>query len=166
MTSTFTIGNFKLQYTDADNGGGTSIGLDFKNIRQVHVMEPWYNMNRIEQIIGRAVRNCSHKELEFSDRNVLIYLYGTILENEEIEAADLYVYRLAEKKSKEIGIVSRVLKETSIDCLLNYEQINFTAENMDQIVRQNLSNGKTLDYQVGDRPYTAICDYMEKCQYK
>ena len=141
-------------------------GLDFKNIRQVHVMEPWYNMNRIEQIIGRAVRNCSHKELEFSDRNVLIYLYGTILENEEIEAADLYVYRLAEKKSKEIGIVSRVLKETSIDCLLNYEQINFTAENMDQIVRQNLSNGKTLDYQVGDRPYTAICDYMEKCQYK
>ena len=141
-------------------------GLDFKNIRQVHVMEPWYNMNRIEQIIGRAVRNCSHKELRFSQRNVLIYLYGTILENVEVEAADLYIYRLAEKKSKEIGVISRLLKEISIDCLLNYEQINFTVENINQRVRQNLSNGKTLNYQVGDRPYTAICDYMEKCQYK
>jgi hypothetical protein len=32
MTRTFTVSDFKLQYTDADNGGGTSIGLDFKNI--------------------------------------------------------------------------------------------------------------------------------------
>ena len=141
-------------------------GLDFKNIRQVHVMEPWYNMNRIEQIIGRAVRNCSHKVLDFSERNVLIYLYGTILENPEIEAADLYVYRLAERKAKQIGVISRLLKEVSVDCLLNYEQINFTVENMDQRVRQHLSNGKNIQYQVGDRPYTSICDYMEKCQYK
>ena len=37
-----------------------SEGLDFKNIRQVHILEPWYNLNRIEQIIGRAVRFCSH----------------------------------------------------------------------------------------------------------
>ena len=42
-----------------------SEGLDFKNIRQVHILDPWYNMSRIEQIIGRAVRNCSHKLLPF-----------------------------------------------------------------------------------------------------
>ena len=30
-------------------------GLDFKNIRQVHILEPWYNLNRSEQVIGRAV---------------------------------------------------------------------------------------------------------------
>lgn len=47
-------------------------GLDFKNIRQVHIMEPWYNMNRIEQIIGRAVRNLSHCQLPFKKRNVEI----------------------------------------------------------------------------------------------
>ena len=40
-----------------------SEGIDFKFIRQVHIMEPWYNMNRPEQIIGRAVRQCSHKIL-------------------------------------------------------------------------------------------------------
>lgn len=32
-------------------------GLDFKNGRQIHIMEPWYNINGIEQIIGRGVRN-------------------------------------------------------------------------------------------------------------
>ena len=38
-----------------------SEGIDFKYLRQVHVMEPWYNLNRIEQVIGRAIRNYSHK---------------------------------------------------------------------------------------------------------
>ena len=48
-------------------------GLDFKFVRQVHVMEPWWHMNRIEQIIGRAVRTNSHIELPKSERNVDIY---------------------------------------------------------------------------------------------
>jgi hypothetical protein len=47
-----------------------SEGLDFKAIRQIHIMEPWYNVNRIEQIIGRGVRNFSHKDLPFENRNV------------------------------------------------------------------------------------------------
>ena len=50
-----------------------SEGLDFANIRQVHILEPWYNTNRIEQTIGRAVRNCSHKNLPFKERNVMIF---------------------------------------------------------------------------------------------
>ena len=37
-----------------------SEGLDFKNIRQIHILEPWYNLNRIDQILGRGVRNKSH----------------------------------------------------------------------------------------------------------
>ena len=42
-----------------------SEGIDFKFIRQIHILEPWYNMNRIEQIIGRGVRNFSHALLPF-----------------------------------------------------------------------------------------------------
>lgn len=140
-------------------------GLDFKNIRQVHIMEPWYNMNRIEQIIGRAVRNCSHKAIPFTERNVQIFLYGTLLNGSEQEAVDLYVYRLAEIKALQIGRVSRVLKENAVDCLLNYEQQNFTESNMRQIVQQYLSNKKTIDYVVGDKPFSSVCDYMESCQY-
>ena len=31
-----------------------SEGLDFKNIRQIHLMEPWYNLNRTNQTIGTS----------------------------------------------------------------------------------------------------------------
>ena len=75
-------------------------GLDFKNIRQTHILDPWYNLNRQEQIVGRSVRNFSHCALPFDQRNVEIYLYGTKLDN-NIEAADMYIYRLAERKAKE-----------------------------------------------------------------
>jgi hypothetical protein len=143
-----------------------SEGLDFKFIRQVHVLEPWYNMNRIEQIIGRAVRTCSHKDLPFEERNVEILLHGTLLMNGEQEAADLYVYRHAELKAIQVGNVSRVLKEISVDCLLNLEQMGFTADEINQTVEQKLSSGKTIMYRVGDKPYTATCDYMKECSYE
>jgi hypothetical protein len=105
-----------------------SEGIDFKFIRQIHILEPWYNMNRIEQIIGRGVRNFSHKDLPFEKRNVEIFMYGTILGNNEEEAADLYVYRVAEYKAIQIGKVTRVLKETAVDCIINHEQTNFTQD--------------------------------------
>ena len=80
--------------------------MDFQNIRQVHVLEPWYNLNRLDQIIGRAVRNKSHCRLPYNKRNVEIFLYGSELDS-KIEPIDLYVYRLAEYKSIRIGKISR-----------------------------------------------------------
>ena len=148
-----------------------SEGIDFKFIRQVHILEPWYNMNRIEQIIGRAVRNFSHKDLEFEERNVEIFMYGTILgeENEE-EAADLYVYRVAEFKAIQIGHVTRVLKETAVDCIINSDQNKFTQkimeDNLKEPIKQILSNGEPLnEFKVGDAPFSPACDYMAKCDY-
>lgn len=141
-----------------------SEGLDFANIRQVHILEPWYNTNRIEQTIGRAVRNCSHKLLPFTKRNVLIYLYATLLENDH-EAADMYVYRVAELKAILIGRVARALKEGAIDCLLNKTQQDSTEEKMKQKKKLLLSNGQSIMYTIGDKPYTQQCDYMEKCSY-
>jgi len=147
-----------------------SEGLDFKNIRQVHILEPWYNMNRIEQIIGRGVRNLSHCDLEFEDRNVEIYLHGTKLDRDE-EAADLYVYRSAEKKAVQIGRVTRVIKENAVDCLLNIGQTNFTeakllADVANRDIRIRLSSGPEVEYRVGDKPRTEVCDYMADCDFK
>ena len=148
-----------------------SEGVDFKCLRQVHIIDPWYNMNRIEQIVGRGVRNSSHKNLDFEKRNVELFIYGTILENSEEESADLYVYRLAEYKAIQMGRVSRLLKETSVDCLINHDQTNFTQENIEantkNDVKQILSNGIVIDdFKVGDVPYSAACDYMAECEYK
>ena len=141
-----------------------SEGLDFKNIRQVHIMEPWYNTNRIEQIIGRGVRNCSHKDLPFSKRNVMIFLYGTKLEN-ETEAADMYVYRVAEEKALKIGNVSRVLKEGAVDCLLHAAQSGLTEEKFNMEKTLELSNRKRIQYKVGDKKFSQLCDFMENCEY-
>ena len=141
-------------------------GLDFKNIRQIHIMEPWYNMSRIEQIIGRGVRNMSHCNLPMKERNVEIYMHASKTVEGKI-AADMYLYQLSFKKAIQIGRVGRILKEISVDCLLNREQANFTVENMNQVLKIHTSTSQgDIDYKVGDRPYTAICDYSDSCAIK
>jgi hypothetical protein len=152
-----------------------SEGIDLKFIRQVHILDPWYNMNRIEQIIGRAVRNFSHKDLPFNERNVEIFLHGTMLLDQDAqeEAADLYVYRVAEMKAIQIGKISRLIKETAVDCVLNYEQTTLTRTHFEEMgqkpVTQLLSYYTTdvdsIQYQVGDVPFSATCDYGQ-CEYK
>ena len=149
-----------------------SEGLDFKAVRQIHILEPWYNVNRMEQIIGRGVRNFSHKDLPFEQRNVQIFLYGTILSAAEEEAADLYVYRISEIKAVKIGKVTRLLKETSVDCIINHDQTQFTPENFNRVsenqnITQIMSTHVKLDnFEVGDLPNSATCDYMDTCEYK
>jgi hypothetical protein len=156
-------------------------GIDFKNIRQTHILEPWYNINLVEQTIGRAVRNCSHKNLEFEKRNVQIFLHGSVLTlTPNVEAADIYLYRLSERKAKQIGEVSRVLKESAVDCLLNIDQTNFTEKNFsealglgaDNQIIQILSSydeaskaSIQIPYRIGDKDYSSTCDYME-CLYE
>ena len=162
--------------TDLDNINGENVkvilisragseGIDLKYIRQVHIMEPWYNTSRIEQIIGRSVRNRSHCDLPFIKRNVQIFLYGTILQSEE-EAVDLYIYRVAETKAIQIGKISRILKESCVDCIIHHEQINFTEENFNKSIDILLSNKTKISYNIGDKPYTNICDYLSDCAYE
>jgi len=147
-------------------------GVDFKNIRQVHIMEPWYNMNRIEQIIGRGVRNLSHCQLPFEERNVEIFLHSTLPTNDE-EPVDMYVYRYAENKATNIGKVTRLLKEIAVDCLLNIGQTNFTIdkilelpENKNIKIKLSSQNDTEIDFKIGDKPFSEICDYMDNCSFK
>jgi hypothetical protein len=142
-----------------------SEGIDFKNVRQVHIMEPWYNMSRIEQTIGRAVRFRSHCGLPFEERNVEIYLYGTYV-NQNTEPIDLYIYRMAEQKAVQIGKVSRIMKEYAIDCYLNKGMNIMTYKKLNQELPIRLASGAVIQYKIGDKPYTQLCDYMDKCQYK
>ena len=142
-----------------------SEGLDFKNIRQIHILEPWYNLNRIDQILGRGVRNKSHCALPFDKRTVEIFLYGSQLQDPIIEAIDLYVYRTAEQKSIKIGKITRLLKENSIDCILNKTQQEFNANHMNKTVQLTLSNNEQINFDVGHKNNSIICDFME-CEYK
>ena len=90
-----------------------SEGLDFKGIRQVHIMEPWYNLSLNEQVIGRAVRNCSHLSLPQNQRNVGIYQYASTCATQvkgidaQKETVDIKYYNLSELKDRKIKHVER-----------------------------------------------------------
>ena len=141
-----------------------SEGLDFKNVRQIHLLEPWYNLNRTDQVIGRGVRNLSHCQLPLHERNTELFLYGSDI-NSEMEAIDLYMYRLAEKKSIKIGKITRLLKEYSVDCILNKSQISLSENIIDKKIKQTLSStGETVDFSLGDKNDSILCDFMN-CDY-
>lgn len=88
----------------------TSEGITFKHVRSVHVLEPTWNFAKLEQIIGRSIRNGSHDLLPPADRRVVVYKYaskGTI---------DIDKYKLCAKKRDLNAEVDQVLKEVSITC--------------------------------------------------
>jgi len=170
VTNTENTNGEKVKVVIVSRAG--SEGLDFQNIRQMHILDPWYNLNRSEQVIGRAVRGKSHCALPYNKRNVEIYLYGTLLKDAMEEAVDLYIYRLAERKAMKIANVTRILKESATDCLLNRKGLDFSESTIaalapeNNIVEQLLSsNKKKIQYTLGDKDNSLICDF-KRCEYK
>ena len=142
-----------------------SEGIDFKYIRQMHLLEPWFNLGRIEQIIGRAIRFRSHQLLPLQERNTEIYMYATH-KNGAPEYIDFYLYRFALHKAIKIGAISRTLKENAVDCVLNSGINNLNADKMKQSLTIVSGTGREIEYNVGSQAYSSLCDYMEDCDYK
>lgn len=63
----------KLQALLLSSAGGE--GLDLKGTRQVQVLEPHWNEEKLEQVIGRAIRHGSHSDLPKRERNVKVRKY-------------------------------------------------------------------------------------------
>jgi superfamily II DNA or RNA helicase len=93
-----------------------SEGVNFRYVRQVHLLDPWWNMSRIEQVIGRALRTCSHQALPFEEQNCSVYLH-VVRSDTEHECFDEYTYRTkVEEKGIKISKVRRILEESAMDC--------------------------------------------------
>ena len=109
--------------------GSSSIkeGVSFKGVRQVHIIDPYWNLPRLEQVIGRASRFCSHKDLPLEKRTVKVYIYLAIHHSEE-ETIDKYIYKLSLRKNKLVSEFEKAIKEAAIDCELNYNA-NIDPEN-------------------------------------
>jgi len=93
-------------------------GVSLLRIRQVHILEPYWNMSRIEQVIGRAVRFCSHKDLPKDERNVDIYIYLAMLKQSNTMSIDQQILSLALRKKMLVEQFETVLKKSSIDYYL------------------------------------------------
>jgi len=162
---------YATTFPDARAAGGSRVkaiigsqvaseGLDLKCIREIHLLDGWYHLNRIEQIEGRGVRFCSHETLPLEQRNCLIYLHVTNVP--EYETGDLYAYRLAVRKAQPIGRVTRLMKINAWDCNLNIDAILLKELPKRAIVD---AQGRSLEESLQDKPFSSFCDFMERCEY-
>ena len=119
-----------------------SEGITLKNVRQVHLVEPPWNMSRISQVIGRAARNFSHQDLPEKDRKVDVYKYVASSPKGEYTIDELK-YIVCEEKDRAIKEAERILKKGAVDCSLN---------RLRNILPPNLFK-------------TSICDY-DTCSYR
>lgn len=135
----------------------TSEGMDFKNIREVHVLDPWYHLYKIEQIIGRGIRFCSHGLQPKEKQNVTVYLHTSSIDH-EIESIDTDTYRMAEEKASQIGEIEQLIKENAIDSFLNKQINSITGL---QEVNMLTSSKKTVRVDINDKEYTKICSFSK-----
>ena len=105
-------------------------GIDLKNTRQIHVMEPHWNNARIEQAIGRAVRYRSHIELPLDEQRVDVWhwisvrpqedvvmdgsMANLLLANQQIPTADQYLAKVARYKQQITEMFMAFLADNSI----------------------------------------------------
>ena len=124
-------------------------GKSFKHVKRVYILTPFWNSPTTEQAIGRAIRADSHTEFKNpEDRFVKVYRMAAMpqldLEEESAESIDLNMYKVSEDKDIKVKSIERLLKESAVDCAINYER--------------NVSSK--------DKPFSKECDYMEQCAYK
>lgn len=106
-------------------------GISLKNVRRVLITEYFWNSVRINQVIGRAVRTCSHMSLPKVDQNVEVFMYIMKLTKEQLAnnptlrkkdkelTTDQHILELAQKKENLINTFLNMLKASSIDCVIH-----------------------------------------------
>jgi superfamily II DNA or RNA helicase len=105
-------------------------GINLKNVREVHIMEPFWNSNRIDQVVGRAVRAKSHLGLPEEERQVDQYLYMSMFTETQAQermikvkdggiTSDQHVYKITQQKDELVGQMQRVLKTSAVDCRMH-----------------------------------------------
>lgn len=92
-------------------------GVTLLRVRQIHILDPYWNRSRIDQIMGRGIRFCSHADLPPDQRKVDVYhYYGVPSDKDMHKSVDLRILKLSDDKVRKINIIETVLKETALDC--------------------------------------------------
>jgi hypothetical protein len=116
-------------------------GVDFKGVRAIHFMEQQAKIGRFEQIVGRARRFCSHRELHYPDQwTVDIYQYMCVYPkgNKRSIEEQMYVQRLKDKRLKDD--IMNLAGSVALDCLSNslrtgFKCKHFTADELRRLSR-------------------------------
>lgn len=126
-------------------------GIDLKNTRFVHIMEPYWHHVRINQVIGRARRICSHMDLPKDLQDVTVYMYISIFGDDVLktdqyielktmdnsDSTDMRLHKIMEEKERLSERFLDILKRTSIDCSINHRKKCFSFPKQHQKVPPN-----------------------------
>ena len=124
-----------------------SEGINLRNTRFVHIMEPYWHPVRLEQVIGRARRICSHKNLPQALQTVEVFVYLMVFTAEQLDSDDAI-----ELKRKDLSKIEKV-PVTSDQLLYEISEIkgNLTRQLTDSIKESSFdcqlySNGKCVNF--------------------
>jgi hypothetical protein len=132
-----------------------SEGINLRNTRYVHLMDPYWHPVRSEQVIGRARRICSHKDLPLPLQTVEVFVYLMVFTEEQLKSdeaielkrkdlsksiprvpltSDQYLFELSELKAKLTSQLTEAIKESAFDCYLysNGKCVNFGDPTIDK----------------------------------
>jgi hypothetical protein len=124
-------------------------GISLKNVQQIHIITPPWNMGEVLQAMSRGIRTRSHEQLEnpivriFFHASFPYHTEGSEHTNELMKSVSYQLYYRSEIKERNSKLIERIFLESSWDCLMNVP-IN--------------SKGRYDDY-------SRDCEYME-CEYR
>ena len=132
-----------------------SEGINLRNTRFVHLMDPYWHPVRSEQVIGRARRICSHKDLPLALQTVEVFVYLMVFSESQLKSdeavelkrkdlskstpkvpitSDQYLFEISEIKAKLTNQLTDAIKESSFDCNIysNGKCVNFGDPTIDK----------------------------------
>jgi hypothetical protein len=131
-------------------------GVSLHNVGEVHILDVYFNLGKVDQAVGRAIRYCSHwKVMNENNMYPEVRVFKYVIRLEDGLSTEEDLYRKAEIKHILVKKVERIIKEVAIDCPLNY---NGNISNDDVEKYKNCENE-------GKYKCPASCDYMN-CEFK
>lgn len=103
-------------------------GISLMRVRSAHILNPHWNDPRMEQIMGRPARFCSHKTLPADQRNVRVYIYVAYVPAASNAAPmdtpersiDAYMLSLSEQKKTANEPYLQALRDVAFDRRLHH----------------------------------------------
>ena len=107
-------------------------GISLRNCRFVHITEPYWHPVRMEQVIGRARRICSHEDLPIEERNVKVYLYLMTFTEEQ------KVPKIAAKGMASKGLLEKDVSKIDKTTPLTSDEALYEISNIKQNINKQL----------------------------
>lgn len=92
-------------------------GVTLLRVQEVHLIEPYWNFSRMEQIMGRAIRFCSHKDVAFDQQLVKVYIYLAVHPKIDVSVDEKIMKMALDKRAINLAFET-AMKESAIDCHL------------------------------------------------